>query len=155
MNERQTQIALEFIEESNRIEGINRAPTKAEVVEFGRFMELTVVTLDDLLKFVSVYQPNAVLRDRWGLDVRVGRYFPPKGGVEIREANTLLLDKLNEGRTSAYEIHISYESLHPFTDCNGRSGRMLWAWQVGWDGLGLGFLHKWYYMSLEFKRIFV
>lgn len=154
MNERQIQTALEFIEESNRIEGIHRAPTKAEVEEFGRFMSLTEVTVDELVKFVSTYQQNAKIRDRPGLDVRVGKYFPPAGGIEIKRALERLLINANSDNTAsfAYTTHLRYEDLHPFTDCNGRSGRMLWAWQMGWDNLSLGFLHKWYYMSLQDKR---
>ncbi len=151
MNEVQTQIALKFIEESNRIEGIHRAPTKDEVKEFGRFMELTEITMNELIQFVSVYQPDAVLRSKIGLDVRIGRYYPPRGGLHIAENLQEILQKANDNRNS-YVIHDEYEELHPFTDCNGRSGRMLWAWQMGWDGLGLGFLHRWYYQSLDRNR---
>ena len=53
-------------------------------------------------------------------------------------------------------VHLSgrcrYETLHPFMDGNGRSGRILWAWQMIEHniapGLSLGFLHAYYYQTL-------
>ena len=69
----------EFVKESNRIEGIVRDPTNEEINELKRFIYLDWVTLDDAIRFVKIYQPNAVLRDKKGLDGRVGGYYPPKG----------------------------------------------------------------------------
>lgn len=53
----------DFVKESNRIEGIRREPTQAEMDEHDRFLMLDEVTLTDLVQFVSVCQPGAVLRD--------------------------------------------------------------------------------------------
>lgn len=141
---------VDFIRESNRIEGIKRNPTEAEIEEYRRFMALDNVVLDDMVAFVNVYQPNARLRDKNGLDVRVGGYLPPKGSPEIRgRLESILLDA-HSPKYNAYEIHQSYESLHPFTDGNGRSGRMLWLWMM--QDAPLGFLHTWYYQSLSNNR---
>lgn len=136
---------IDFIRESNRIEGIYRDPTPEEVNEFDRFMKLDVITVDELNKFVSVYQPDAQLRDKKGLDVRIGNHIPPKGGPDIRIKLEELLKNANP--INSFSTHIKYEKLHPFTDGNGRSGRMLWAWQYG--DLSLGFLHRFYYQTLE------
>ena len=136
----------DFVRESNRIEGIHRAPTALEMDEFHRFMDLGELTVADLEEFVTVYQPGAVLRDKPGLDVRVGNHHPLRGGVAIR----VLLRELLIEATNAYQTHVAYEKLHPFTDCNGRSGRMIWAWMM--QDIRLGFLHRFYYQALEHSR---
>lgn len=136
----------DFVAESNRIEGILRAPSVAEIEEHDRFVSLEKVTIQDLVRFVSVYQPGARLRDEIGLNVRVGNHHPPRGGPEIV---TGLLEILKID-WSPWSAHVAYENLHPFTDGNGRSGRALWAQimvQV-YGGYHLGFLHHFYYQTL-------
>ena len=111
-------------------------------------MDLDVITIAELIWFVKVHQPGATLRNLSGLDVKVGNYFPPKGGPEIEKSLERLLADMNT--ISSYHAHIAYEKLHPFTDCNGRSGRMLWAWQE--RDISLGFLHAFYYQTLAHSR---
>jgi hypothetical protein len=138
---------FDFIVESNKIEGINRAPTTEEFHEFVRFMDLPSITIEELQAFVKVYQPDAQLRDKVGLNVRVANHIAPRGGEQIPKMLQQILD--NEQGLDAYTIHCDYEYLHPFTDGNGRSGRALWAWMMKHDGLELGFLHRFYYQSLD------
>jgi fido (protein-threonine AMPylation protein) len=142
-----------FIEESNRIEGIHRLNTEAEMEEFERFMAQDDITLQDIKQFVSVYQPDAELRDRLGLNVYVGNHVPPAGDITIRTRLEDILNDANKAfdkQKTAYLIHQRYENLHPFTDGNGRSGRMLWLWMM--REAPLGFLHTWYYQSLSNYR---
>ena len=141
------QLANQFVIESNRIENILRPPTDSELMEFDRFMELPEITVVNLVKFVRVYQPGAQLRTSIGNDVLVGNYLPPRGGPHIREQLENLLHEVEWN--SAWQTHIWYESLHPFSDGNGRSGRMIWAWMMGWSRLNLGFLHSFYYQTLS------
>lgn len=142
---------IDFIRESNRIEGINREPDVAEIKEFDRFMVLKKVTVAEMEKFVSVYQPDAVLRNRPGLNVRVGNYLPPQGSSQMYDwLNSILIGANTGTSSSAYPVHIAYETLHPFTDGNGRSGRMLWAWQM--RSFPLGFLHQFYYQTLAHSK---
>jgi hypothetical protein len=140
--QRERRMVEQFIIESNRIEGIVREPTTAEREEFKRFLSLRVITVAELEQFVNICQPGAVLRERTGLNVRVGSATPPPGGPHIRRG----LEKLLTVEVPPYVRHVAYELLHPFTDGNGRSGRALWAWQM--QKFPLGFLHTYYYQSL-------
>lgn len=139
----------DFVVESNRIEGILREPTPAEIAAHKEFLSLSEITIPDLMNFVSICQPGEVLRDIPGLDVRVGSYYPPVGGPFIKRELTLLLEDIDIH--DAFDIHNRYETLHPFTDCNGRSGRVVWLYQMDGD-VSLGFLHRWYYQSLDKLR---
>ena len=146
-------IVRNFIYESNRIESIIRIPSMDEINEFRRFIVRENVSIGDLTNFVSIYQPGAVLRLLDNQNVRIGNHIPPPGGSNIGYALEELLEKVNNERISPFEAHCAYEALHPFTDGNGRSGRMLWAWQMNMDhgenGLELGFLHRFYYQALD------
>ena len=141
----------EKVKESNWIEGITRDPTPDEIAEHERFLSLEYVSIEDLVKFVQVYEPEAQLRNRSGLDVEVGNYFPPAGGPEIPRDLTAILDAANGKLWTPWEIHVDYESLHPFTDGNGRSGRVLWWWTMRLHKTAndLGFLHWFYYQTLR------
>lgn len=145
----ETQI-YRFVSESNHIEGIERDPSEAEIEELKRFLALPKVTVEDLVHFVSVYEPSAMLREHRGMNVRVGDHVPPPGGPSIRIALQALLHRND---LSPFTRHADYETLHPFTDCNGRSGRALWLHDMKGNA-PLGFLHTWYYQSLEAKRYY-
>ena len=140
-----------FVQESNRIEGIHRAPTKAEVDATLRFLECEEPGVADVEALVDVLQPGARLRLNPMQNVRVGSHIAPQGGPEIGKRLADLLDELP--KSDPWEVHVEYETLHPFMDGNGRSGRAVWAWQMvrryGEKGLGIGFLHRFYYQTLE------
>lgn len=139
-----------FVRESNRIEGIHKINIEREIEAHERLLSLDSVTIGDLLVFVEAVQPGAVPRFTQGRDVRVGEYFPPKGGPHVLADLGAILDCANEGAKYPYEIHIAYEKLHPFTDGNGRSGRALWLWCMGGiENAPLGFLHHFYYQTLQ------
>jgi len=144
---------IKFIKESNAIEGIHRDPTEAEIKEFERFLALKWVSIQDLEKFVSVYAPGNVLREKVGQNVTIGRHHPPAGGAKIRRALEEILERI--GTCSAHFTHTEYELLHAFTDGNGRSGRALWAWMMQEELRyfpELGFLHSFYYQTLDAAR---
>lgn len=142
----------QFIAESNRIEGINRTVLPKEVEAAELFLSRSKITVGALEQYVSTIQPGAILRDKTGLNVRVGNHYPPKGGPEIRFSLELLLANAT-GVRDAFKTHLDYETLHPFTDGNGRSGRILWLWMKGGiEKSPLGFLHHFYYDTLVCVR---
>ena len=145
--------AYQFIMESNAIENVCRHPTEAECIEHIRFLKLIAPSIQDLEQFVSVYEPGAKLRTMSGANVRVGGRTCPVGGPAVGYALEELLWDAKHSQDTPFEIHLRYELLHPFTDCNGRSGRMLWAWQIYYNSdrkhSPAEFLRLWYYESLR------
>jgi hypothetical protein len=131
-----------FVRESNAIEKIFRDSTHEEIDEFIRFVSLDIVKIKDLEQFVSIYQPGAHLRTGPFDNVYIGGKLAPVGGPEI----DIELEYLLVTHDNAHHLHTVYERLHPFTDCNGRSGRALWAWRNG--SIKDGFLLSYYYQTL-------
>jgi len=143
----------DFVIESNRIEGIERASDDpqlaAEIEATNRFVSWPWLTVASLEEFVSVCTGGrAQLRRAVGMNVRVGNHIAPLGGPEIETRLQVILDTQRTRCHSALETHCLYEDLHPFTDGNGRSGRVLWLWQHGGNA-PIGFLHEFYYRTLD------
>lgn len=142
----------DFVIESNRIEGIDNTTT-LEVVALEYFLKLKVLSIESVVDLVKVFQPGAKPRFAQGLDVRVGSHFPPRGGPYVQSELFSLLEAISQDGLPPYVGHVAYETLHPFTDGNGRSGRAVWLWAMGGiKKAPLGFLHHWYYQSLQGAR---
>lgn len=143
---------VSFVRESNRIEGIIREPHQMEVEVTRDFLGLNSLTVPSLVTLVQTLQPGARLRAAVGLDVRVGNHLPPEGGPHIRKLLQSFLEAMPN--YTPHSAHVAYETLHPFTDGNGRSGRAIWAWQMVRAGseIPLGFLHQFYYQTLAASR---
>jgi len=153
---------VDFMLESNKIEGIE-GTTGDEVAAFQHFIGLSSLYLGDVLNLLNRVAPGHLLRTGVGQDVYVGNYKAPPGGPNIMLAlseimGTITLWKQGLPDANPFNVHRDFEKLHPFTDGNGRVGRVIWAWQmlhapVGTReiriGLALGFLHEYYYQSLQ------
>lgn len=90
------------------------------------------------------------------MHVIIGNHRPPRGGPHIAIKLRNLIQLAIDNDATPFDIHRRYETLHPFMDGNGRSGRILWAWQMIEHDikpeLSLGFLHAFYYQSLSARR---
>lgn len=128
-------LLIDYVAQSNLIEGIRRPPTPQEVAAHRNILELDCIEIGDLSNFVNVCQPGAKLRSAMGMDVRVGDHIPPFGGPEIVDKLRRLLKMVNEWQLTPVAVHVLYERLHPYMDGNGRSGRALYLWQVTREGV--------------------
>lgn len=141
-----------FIVESNKIEGIVKPLRKEEQDAYMNFLREPKMTIEAIQRLLKVVQPDAKLRDKYGLDVVVGNHIPPKGAPEVRNRLDGLLKLIDDEGLNLYQWHRLYQDLHPWTDGNGRSGRAIWLWQKNGE-CPIGFLHQWYYDSLREARV--
>mgnify|MGYP001563845908 CR=1 FL=1 len=128
---------LDFVRESNLIEGIKHT-APSELMAHEMILKLEQPTLNDLSAFVAICQPGAVLR---------------AGGRKIRDDLESFLSGIGHTNWTPWRAHCFYETLRPYTDGNGRSGRVIWLWMMGGiENAPLGFLPHFYYQTLEETR---
>lgn len=110
----------DFVRESNWIENIRREPTEEEL-DAHWLLLAEPYSVEAIRKFVRSVA-GAELRDSVGMDVIVGDHRPPPGHPEMSKWLQDILTKT----VDAHYRHCCYETLHPFIDGNGRSGRAIW-----------------------------
>jgi len=143
-----------FAQESNEIEGIkdelSHVRHKKALVKFITQPEIKVV---DLCTFVKTIEPRVVLRQHDYQAVYIANQQGLRGTL-VTLALEDLLERIQNKQINCFQAHMEYETIHPFTDGNGRSGRALWLWQHikhdVWPNLS--FKHAFYYETFEFYR---
>jgi len=146
----------DFVIESWAIEGYIISGVRLEImVELhADFLSMSLVTSEALVSASLKFTDGVgVIRTKSGMDVTVGRHTPMPGGSRVNTELDHLC--LSFDYMTPFAVHQEFEKLHLFMDGNGRVGRLLWAWGMqerGLNYLELGFLHTWYYQSLDNYR---
>lgn len=113
------------------------------------------LTVEKIIAFVKVCEPEASPRFTEGLDVVVYGHVPMKGGPDVLDAFTQLVGWMKSDQrpsnVRAFDAYWRYLHLHPFTDCNGRSARAIWLKVGGFPPDGQGFLETYHYQSLTWQ----
>ena len=124
----------EHIRESNLIESIDDpAEDKRSRWAWKWFIQqpkITTEVLFELHRRITLKQLQASVRGKYRpCQVWVGRHVPMPP-AEVPVAMNLYLNQLNH-HWSIFDpiaMHVEFETIHPFIDGNGRTGRMLLWW---------------------------
>jgi hypothetical protein len=114
----------EFTRANNRMAGITREPTAAEISAHRGLLAINALRVENLELFVHHIAPGAGLRSEdSGLS-------SDAEAADLRADLATIIAAARIKSASPDRLHRVYKMLRPFTDANGRCGRALWMWQV-------------------------
>lgn len=125
---------MELIRNSNLVEGIDDpAEDRRSLRAWNWLQKLDVVSLADLFELhrrITLKQLRVSERGQFRrIQVYVGNHVPPAPVIAQIQAIEWLTDVIQHWRTlDPKEMHVRFETIHPFVDGNGRTGRMLMWW---------------------------
>ena len=116
---------IDFVRENNRLSGITREPTVAEIAAHRGLFAASTLAVENLVIFVHYLQASARLRDSdESLDNKAA------APTNIREDLDTIIQCAMASLSPPSRLYKLYRLLRPFTDANGRSARALWTWQI-------------------------
>ena len=116
-----------FVSVSNKMSGIDRRPTEAEIAAHRGLLATNNLRVENLEMFVDNVARGARLRDEADLGIwDDGIMFR----VEPKADLATIVKGVRSLAASPQRLHRLYSLLHPFTDGNARCGRALIMWQV-------------------------
>jgi hypothetical protein len=152
---------LAFIHESYAIEKMdfnkfNEQDRYDAIRAHERFLDDSLLSVAGLVDFVGLCQPDA--RPRFSTDVpnvSVAGHMAMQSGEGVEQALLALIHAANNdkrpSRVRSFDYYWRYLHLHPFTDCNGRSARVLWLRIGGFPAGERTFLQEYHYQSLMWQ----
>jgi Fic family protein len=123
-------IIKEFIRESNKIEGVTDEKAVEKSYEAWGFIaekELTHETVKETHELILENRQPDIAGEYRTTPVRIGGEIRDNHAV-IHDEMEALLDKEPSNAVEAILWHVEFEKIHPFTDGNGRIGRLLYLW---------------------------
>lgn len=155
-----------FLKESYAIEGIHSGVPMQDILTALDFMKDPSTSVEklsgSLCNWIDLVQPFCTLRTLSTQNVQVGNHRAPTGGGEIRWRFEQLIDATMQSQqeeglvVSVFEVHRRFQNLHPFTDGNGRAGRLLALRHAHFQDseaykmmTSVGWLRTWYFLSLQ------
>lgn len=116
----------DFVRVSNRMAGITRDPTAAEISAHRGLLAVNSLRVENLELFIRHIAPGA------GLRVALEAESEPEveASDDLRADLATIILAAQTQSASPSRVHRIYRQLRPFTDGNGRCGRAFWMWQV-------------------------
>lgn len=166
-------VLRDFVFESNAIEGYPPAEYPEDsslfrqhlyaaerVVETGEWDPLRIHFM--LLNGTSMLPPNEIGIYR-NIQVWVGGHTPPEPGAHLLGHMRKWTEEVVKGPASedpdvvwtwTWNVHHHFESIHPFTDGNGRTGRLILnslrlRYGLPWETVRVGAQQKHYYLQIQ------
>lgn len=151
---------IEFLQESNAIEGVYDDDSLAQALVAWKFLmewpKLTVGVMLRVHKMLMLNQTNLLPSDK-GYFRNITVYIGGKAAInaihvpeKIEQLVLNMNDAIENGKKETNiwkeyitkEHHIQYEHIHPFIDGNGRTGRMFYQWERIMLGIPMNIIHE-------------